>query len=160
MHARGHARGFTLIELVITMAIVGLLATAAMPLASMAIQREKEIELRAALRDIRSAIDDYKAAADQGRVLVAADGSHYPPNLQVLADGVEDARSPNKVKIYFLRHVPRDPFFPDPTAGAADTWGLRSYESPPQAPQAGDDVFDIYTLSNGVGLNGIAYRDW
>jgi general secretion pathway protein G len=153
-------RGFTLIELVITVAIVGLLASAALPLASMAIRREKESDLRAALQQIRSAIDAYKEAAEHGRVMVEADHSGYPANLQLLYEGVEDASSPQKVKIYFLRRLPRDPFFPDATASAAETWGLRSYASPPEDPQPGDDVFDVYSLAKGKGLNGVEYRDW
>jgi general secretion pathway protein G len=155
-----HARGFTLIELVITVAIVGLLATAVFPLAHLASQRAKETELRAALREIRSAIDAYKLASDQGRVEKEADASGYPPNLQVLVDGVEDARSEKKSQIYFLRRIPRDPLYPDGTATAADTWGLRSYGSPPDAPQSGDDVYDVYSLAGGHGINGVPYRDW
>lgn len=153
-------RGFTLIELVITVAIVGLLASAAFPLASMAIQREKESELRAALREIRSAIDAYKDAADQGRVEVAADKTGYPADLQLLYQGVEDATSPNKAVIYFMRRLPRDPFFPDGTAAPENTWGLRSYASPPDDPQPGEDVFDVYSLARGKGLNGVPYHDW
>jgi general secretion pathway protein G len=153
-------RGFTLIELVITVAIVGLLASAAFPLASMAIQREKESELRAALRDIRHAIDSYKEAAEQGRVLVEADKSGYPPDLKVLYEGVEDATSAQKVTIYFLRRLPRDPFFPDGSVTAEETWGLRSYASPPDDPQPGEDVFDVYSLARGKGLNGVPYHDW
>lgn len=160
MRAHPHIRGFTLIELVITVAIVGLLATAAMPLASMAIQREKEGELRSGLREIRGAIDAYKQAASEGRVQVEADATGFPATLQLLVDGAEDQRSAEKVKIYFLRRVPRDPFFPDSTATAADTWGLRSYASAPDDPQPGDDVFDVYSLASGKGLNGIRYRDW
>ncbi len=154
------ARGFTLIELVVTVAIVGLLATAVFPLAHLATQREKETELRAALREIRTAIDAYKLASDQGRIDKEADASGYPPTLQALVDGVEDARSEKKTMIYFLRRVPRDPLFPDGTAAAADTWGLRSSESPPDAPQAGDDVFDVYSLAAGRGINGVPYHDW
>lgn len=153
-------RGFTLIELVITLAIVGLLASAAFPLASMAIRREKETELRSALREIRTAIDAYKDAAGRGRIQVPADASGYPPSLQVLADGVEDAGSPDKRMIYFLRRVPRDPFFPDGSVAAADTWGLRSYASPPDDPQPGDDVYDVYSLAPGAGIGGVPFRDW
>jgi len=153
-------RGFTLIELVITVAIVGLLASAAFPLASMAIQREKETELRSALRQIRGAIDSYKDAALRGQVQVDVDASGYPPDLKTLYEGVEDAHSAEKIKIYFLRQLPRDPFFPDGSAAAADTWGLRSYASPPEDPHPGADVFDVHSLSNGKGLNGVPYRDW
>jgi general secretion pathway protein G len=156
---RWHA-GFTLIELVITVAIVGLLASAALPLASMAIQREKESELRAALREIRGAIDAYKSAAEQGSIMVKADASGYPPDLKALYEGVEDARSPDKLKLYFLRRLPRDPFYPDGTASAEETWGLRSYASPPEDPQPGDDVFDVYSLAKGKAINGVPYHDW
>ena len=152
--------GFTLIELVITVAIIGLLASAAAPLASMAIQREKESELRAALREIRTAIDAYKEAADQGRVMVAADASRYPPDLKSLYAGVEDATKPEKTLIYFMRRLPRDPFFPDGSVAAEDTWGLRSYASPQDSPQPGDDVFDVFSLDKSKGLNGVPYHDW
>ena len=152
--------GFTLIELVITVAIIGLLASAALPLASMAIQREKETELRSALREIRGAIDAYKAAAEQGMIAVKADESGYPADLTVLSAGVDDARSPVKAQLYFLRRLPRDPFFPDGSASAEETWGLRSYASPPENPQAGEDVFDVHSLASGKGLNGVPYRDW
>jgi general secretion pathway protein G len=145
---------------VITVAIVGLLASAALPLASMTIQRAKESELRAALRDIRSAIDAYKDAAEQGRIEVQADKTGYPAELKLLYEGVEDVNSPQKVKIYFMRRLPRDPFFPDGTAAPEDTWGLRSYASPPDDPQPGEDVFDVYSLAKGKGLNGVPYHDW
>jgi len=154
------ARGFTLIELVITVAIVGLLATAVFPLAHLAMQRAKETELRTALREIRTAIDAYKLASDQGRVEKEADATGYPANLQLLVDGVEDARSEKKTKIYFLRRIPRDPLYPDSSASAVDTWGLRSYDSPPDQPQSGDDVFDVYSMAAGRGINGVPYRDW
>lgn len=153
-------RGFTLIELVITVAIVGLLATAAFPLAEMASRRTKEQELRLALREIRDALDAYKAAFDQGHIEQEVGQSGYPPDLDLLADGIEDAKDPDAGRVYFLRRVPRDPFFPDATAKAAKTWGLRSYESPPDAPQPGEDIFDVYSLSTGTGLNGVRYRDW
>ena len=160
MRNRARHRGFTLIELVITVAIVGLLASAALPLASMAIRREKESDLRAALQQIRTAIDAYKLAVNQGRVESDPTKSGYPPNLQLLYEGVDDKSNPNKVKIYFLRRLPRDPLYPDGTAVAADSWGLRSYASSPEDPQPGDDVFDVYSLSASKGLNGVAYRDW
>lgn len=160
MISRRRLAGFTLIELVITVAIVGLLASAALPLSSMAIKREKESELRAALRDIRSAIDAYQVAAAQGRVQVEADKTGYPADLKLLYEGVEDSTSPDKVKIYFMRRLPRDPFFPDSAAAPEDTWGLRSYASPPDNPQPGDDVYDVHSLSTAKGLNGVPYRDW
>jgi general secretion pathway protein G len=154
-------RGFTLIELVVTVAIVGLLATAVLPSAQLLYQRQRESELRDALRTLRSAIDEYKRAADAGRIKKEADQSGYPPDLQTLVDGVEDASSPKEgAKIYFLRRVPRDPFWPEATASAAETWGLRAYASSPDDPQPGDDVFDVYSRSSRMGLNGIAYHDW
>jgi general secretion pathway protein G len=126
----------------------------------MAIQRGKESELRSALREIRGAIDAYKAASEQGTIAVAADASGYPAELKLLVEGVEDARSPEKTKIYFLRRLPRDPFFPDAAASAEESWGLRSYASPPDSPQPGDDVFDVYSLASGKGLNGVPYHEW
>jgi general secretion pathway protein G len=154
------ARGFTLIELVITVAIVGLLATAAFPLAQLASRRAKEQELHLALRAIRDALDKYKSAVDEGRIVLEVGQTGYPPSLDVLAEGVEDARNPESAMIYFLRRIPRDPFFPDRTAPAPATWGLRSYASPPDDPQPGEDVFDVYSMSTGVSISGVPYRDW
>jgi general secretion pathway protein G len=155
------ARGFTIIELVITVGIVSLLATAVIPSAQLMYQRQREGELRSALRTIRTALDAYKLASDSGHVKKQLDQTGYPPDLKVLVDGVEDAGSAKEgVKIYFLRSVPRDPFWPDATTPAADTWGLRSYASPPDDPQPGEDVFDVHSLSARTGLNGVPYRDW
>ena len=153
-------RGFTLIELVITLAIVGLLASAAMPLAQLVAKREKEAELRAALRDIRIALDAYRKEAQTGHIKQELGASGYPPDLRSLYVGVEDIAREDKVNLYFLRRIPRDPFFPDAAVAAEETWGLRSYQSPPDDPQPGDDVFDVYSLSTDKGLNGVRYRDW
>jgi general secretion pathway protein G len=154
------ARGFTLIELVITLAIIGLLTTAAMPLAQLVSKREKEAELRVALREIRGALDAYHQAATSGHIRMEVGATGYPPDLKSLYMGVEDQASEKKINLYFLRRIPRDPFYPDPSAAAEDTWGLRGYQSPPDDPQPGDDVYDIHSLSAATGLNGIAYRDW
>jgi general secretion pathway protein G len=153
-------RGFTLIELVITVAIVSILAMAVVPLNELSVQRGKEHELRVALWSIREAIDAYKRAFDAGRIEKRVDASGYPPSLQLLVDGVVDIRSPEGAKIYFLRDLPRDPFFADATQAAEGTWGKRAYHSPRENPMEGDDVFDVYSLAPGVGLNGVAYRSW
>src|SRR6202022_4768309 len=111
---------------------------------------------RASLRTIRAAIDAYKQASDSGRIKRELDKSGYPPDLQSLVDGVDDAGSAKEgVKIYFLRRLPRDPFWPDATTPAADTWGLRSYESPPDDPQPGDELDDGRSRPPPVGLNGV-----
>ncbi len=153
--------GFTFIELAITVAIVGLLATLVLPMAELEVKRNQEHQLRQALMDIRTAIDAYKLAVEEGRVKSSADKSGYPPQLRLLVDGVTDERSPNRdSKIYFLRRIPRDPTCLDSTKSDEDTWGKRSYASSPDAPEAGDDVFDVYSLSADTGLNGIPYRNW
>ena len=154
------AQGFTLIELVITVAIVALLASVALPVSELAVQRTKEQELRRTLRQIREAIDVYKQASDEGRIRKSIGDSGYPKKLEDLAEGVDDQKSPKKEKIYFLRRVPRDPFNADPTLSAAATWGKRSYASPPDDPKEGDDVFDVFSLAPGKGINGQPYRDW
>ena len=153
--------GFTLIELVVTVAIVGLLASMALPMTELVVQRDKEQDLRLALRQIRSALDSYKQAVEEGRVKSSLLQSGYPPSLKVLVEGVPDETDPDKKNmIYCLRRIPRDPMFIDPGQPADETWGKRSYASSADAPQEGDDVFDVYSLSPAVGLNGISYRNW
>jgi len=159
-YPRRGAAGFTLVELVVTVAIVAVLASIGMPLAELALKRHREQELRTALRELRAAIDAYKLAADQGRIAKSVEQSGYPATLDVLVQGVEDRRSKTREMIYFLRRLPRDPTFPDAAVPAANTWGKRSYASPPDAPREGDDVYDIYSLSPGAGLNGVDYRYW
>jgi general secretion pathway protein G len=155
------ARGFTLIELVITVGIVSLLATAVVPSAQLLHQRQHEVELRAALRTLRSAIDAYKLASDTGHIKKELDRSGYPPDLRALVDGVDDAASPKEgTKLYFLRRLPRDPFWPDATTPPEDTWALRCYASPPDDPQPGDDVYDVHSRSARTGLDGVPYDAW
>ena len=211
--------GFTLIELMVALAIVGILAAGLFPLSELNARREREQELRRGLREIREAIDAYKRATDEGRVAKAADASGYPPNLEVLVAGVPavigasaapgGAAAPGAAgasaaagvaqagaaaspalpavgagttlpaaslgrpapanmsstsieakRIYFLRRLPADPFAPNPGSSPARTWGKRSYASPPDTPSEGADVFDVYSLAEGSGLNGVPYRQW
>ena len=161
MNSIARQNGFTFIELAITVAIVGLLATLVLPMAELVVKRDHEHELRLALREIRTALDAYKHAVDEGRITSSKDNSGYPPLLKVLVDGVTDEKSPDRSrKIYFLRRIPRDPMYTDPSKADEDTWGKRSYASSPDAPEDGEDVFDIFSLATEVGLNGIPYKDW
>lgn len=153
-------RGFTLIEMVVTVAIVGILAGGAVPLLELSMQRAKESELRVALRQIRNGLDAYKAAYDAQRIERKLGASGYPPNLATLVQGVTDISDPAGKKIYFLRRIPRDPFNSDPEQVPDKTWAKRSYASPPDAPREGEDVFDVFSRSEQVGLNGVPYREW
>jgi len=137
-------KGFTLIELVVTVAIVAVLASIALPFNELVVQRSKEQDLRRGLREMRDAIDAYKQASDEGRLQKRAGESGYP----------------KKERIYFLRRLPRDPFAADPALGAGETWGKRSYASPPDDPREGEDVFDVFSLSTATGINGRPYKEW
>jgi len=154
-------QGFTLIELVITVAIVAVLASVALPLNELIVQRAKESDLRRSLREIREALDAYKqACADDGGVLPKPTTSCYPKRLDDLVPGVEGSKDPKNARIYFLRRLPRDPFATDPMLSAADSWGKRSYDSPPDDPREGDDVFDVFTRSTVTGINGRPLKEW
>jgi len=152
-------RGFTLIELMVTLVILAVLALIAAPLTQVAVQRSKEQELKTALRQIREAIDAYKIASDEGRIQKSADESGYPPTLMVLEDGVEDIKDPKRQKMYFIRRLPRDPMHNE-EGNAESSWGKRSYRSPADRPEEGRDVFDIYSRSENKGLNGVPYKEW
>ena len=130
-----------------------------MPLAALHKRRAQEAELRQALRTLRMAIDEHKRAWDAGRIEKKADASGYPASLDVLVQGVPDIGNPKGQRIYFLRRLPRDPFA-EPGVTAAQTWALRSYASPPEAPAPGADVFDVASRTPGVGLDGVPYRQW
>lgn len=152
--------GFSLVELLVSVAIIGLLASMAMPVVELARKRQKEAELRTALHDIRRAIDAYKDAATAHRIAVADGASGYPPTLTDLAAGVQDLANTSGPKLYFLRRVPRDPFNADASVAAVDSWALRSFASPADKPAPGEDVFDVSSTSSDVGLNGIPYEEW
>lgn len=151
-------RGFTIVELLVVMTVLAILATAALPLAELTVRRSQERELKLALREIRQAIDAYKKALDDGRIASTPNQSGYPPSLEVLVTGVTDAKSAGS-KLYFLRRIPRDPFAQLADANVSP-WGLRCFASPPENPKPGEDVYDIYSLNPGTGLNGIPYREW
>ncbi len=159
MNSAVKSRGFTLLELVIALAILSILVLMATPVVQLQAQREKESALRAALRDIRNAIDGYKRAADAGKIAKTVDASGYPARLESLVEGIRDASDPKARPIYLLRRVPRDPFA-DVALPAGQTWGKRSSRSPPSEPAEGEDVFDVYSLSDRRAINGTMYRDW
>jgi len=154
---RKRTSGFTLVELIVTVALVSILVGLALPLARNTIQREKEKELRQALRDMRSAIDRYKTAADGGQIMADAMANGYPPDLETLANGVDLLTAVGK-KIYFLRAVPIDPMS---ECRCNTDWDLRSDQDDPTAGSwGGQDVFDVHTKSSGTAMDGTKYKDW
>jgi general secretion pathway protein G len=153
-------RGFTLIELLVTLMLVSLVASISVPLYEVTSTRLREAELRAALRQIRTAIDAYKAAADSGLIAKSVTESGYPPSLEVLVQGIDVQNMADRRRIVFLRQLPRDPFFLEQAAPPAHHWATRSYGSPPDDPRPGDDVYDVTSRSSRAGLNGIEYREW
>ena len=155
-------RGFTLIELVVTLALVAVVALTALPLYEVTVTRMKEVELRNALRVMRTALDAYKTAVDMGQISRSALDSGYPPTLETLVNGVENtqAAAGGPARLVFLRNIPIDPFATDPSTPPAQQWLTRSYGSPPDDPQPGTDVFDVASSSERIGSNGVPYRQW
>ena len=151
-------RGYTIIELLVVMAVLGILASAAMPLVELTAKRSKERELKQSAWEIRRAIDAYKQAYDGGHIAKSASLSGYPPSLTALTAGVPDPLAGGQ-PAFFLRRIPKDPFAA-PALPAAQSWGLRSYQSTAEEPKAGDDVFDVYSTSAETGINGVPYRLW
>lgn len=163
---RPHLRGFTLIELVITLALVGLLSMFTLPLYDMAVTRFKEHELRQALRTIRDGIDAYKAAADSGKIPRDAGESGYPKTLEQLTEPIELAAKPDlntsvaAQRMVILRKLPRDPFNDEPDMTAEMTWSTRAYASRSDDPRPGADVFDVTSKSDRKSLDGTVYSSW
>jgi general secretion pathway protein G len=152
------AQGYTFVELLVVAALVSILASAALPLARVTVQRQREIELRRALRDMRTAIDHYKDAADGGMIAATElklGNEGYPTDLDVLVEGVRAGGDATERKLKFLRRVPIDPL-----TGAAE-WGKRAYQDRPDSKSwGGQNVYDVYSLSEGTALDGTKYRDW
>ncbi|HJX28107.1 MAG TPA: prepilin-type N-terminal cleavage/methylation domain-containing protein [Thermoanaerobaculia bacterium] len=151
---RRSEKGFTLAELVMVASILVILASVTLPVAKFTARRTKEMELRAALREMRAAVDDYKRYSDAGLIPVDLGTDGYPAELEVLVEGVELVGQVDK-KLKLLRRIPVDPM-----TGERE-WGLRSYQDEPDATSwGGENVYDVYSLSGAVGLNGVPYREW
>lgn len=152
--------GYTLIEMVVVLAILGLLTALSMPVVDVVQQRERERELHRALWEIRDALDAWRRATESGALPESAGTAPFPPSLLALQQAHPDQRPDRRGEtLRFLRKVPRDPFA-DPSLPAEQTWGLRGYQSEADAPKAGAEVFDVYSLSLKVGLNGVPLRSW
>ena len=153
-------RGFSFVELLVSVAILATLAMVAMPLAEATAKRQKEHELRLALQNIRQAIDVYRQATQNGNIAMQPGQSGYPPSLLDLTAGVPDIKQQGGKLLYFLRSIPRDPFYPDSSVSSIDTWAKRCYASSADSPREGDDIFDVYSRSSQTGLNGVPYAEW
>ena len=151
-------RGYTFVELIIVTTIILILASAVQPLVRVTIQRQKESELRRALRDMRDAIDKFKESADAQMIPATElkpNSEGYPPDLESLVEGVSVANDATGRKLKFLRRVPIDPIT------GSDEWGLRSYQDKPDTTRwGGQNVFDVFPTSQGTALDGTKYRDW
>jgi len=155
-------RGLSLIELVVTMVILTILAALILPSAQLMSKRNKELELRRNLREVRYAIDQYKKYYDKAvaekKIMDVQNKSGYPETLKTLVDGYDFGGLTN-YKLKFLRRIPQDPFHP--VKGDEPAWGMRSYQDAPDSSSwGGEDVFDVYSLSDGVAIDGTKYKDW
>ncbi len=155
---RAARQGYSFVELLVVAALVLILASAVLPLSRVGVQRQKEVELRRGLRELRTAIDRYKDAADLQQISnfeLEPDDMGYPPDLDTLVVGVPRAGDANQTKLRFLRRIPRDPL-----TGDAE-WGLRSYQDRPESTSwGGENVFDVYSKAYGKGLDGTPYTEW
>lgn len=155
----GGSRGLTIIELVMTVAILGILATVIVPFTQMTVKRSKEIELRRTLRDVRTALDAYKKDYDELVKIKVVNKSGYPETLDVLVEG-EDFGGASPLKKKYLRRIPVDPFH-RPPPGEKPEWGMRSYtDEPDSTTWGGEDVFDVYSLSEDTAIDGTKYNEW
>ena len=162
MQANGRRRpdehGYSFVELLVVSVILLVLASAIAPLTQATVQRQREVELRRALREIRTAIDGYKDAADLGVIggtNLDSESEGYPPDLETLVEGVEPVNDASGGKVKFLRRIPVDPI------ARSGEWGLRAYQDSPDSTRwGGDNVYDVYSRAPGIALDGSRYREW